>query len=406
MVMSKVEPGKSSKASASGPPLLQMVGVEKTFRSRRGSTIALDGIDVSVEHGEFLTILGPSGCGKTTLLRILAGFERPDAGEVLLDGRTITHLPPNKRPLAMVFQNFALFPHLTVFDNVAYGLRIAKVPRLELRERVEVALMIINLSGLEDRLPSQLSGGQQQRVALARSIVIRPQVLLLDEPLSNLDARLREQMRSELRRIQRQLGITSVYVTHDQSDAMAMSDRIVVMNDGRIEQIGMPTEVYERPTSLFVADFIGQVNVLEVEAKQMADGLVTVGVLGQDLTIGVEAAVPDGRLTLVIRPEDVEVVPMALCPAHRMESGDLSAAGRVRSHEYQGSSIQFVVELRDGTVMIARVPKRIESAGSLTVGLREGTDVRLVIPSAAVRAVPRTATPRPTGNPHPGRCRS
>ncbi|MGH8900602.1 MAG: ABC transporter ATP-binding protein [Egibacteraceae bacterium] len=381
------------KAPASDPPLLQMVGIEKTFCSRRGSTIALDGIDVSVEHGEFLTILGPSGCGKTTLLRILAGFERPDAGQVLLDGRTITHLPPNKRPLAMVFQNFALFPHLTVFDNVAYGLRIAKVPKSELRERVEVALMIINLSGLEERLPSQLSGGQQQRVALARSIVIRPQVLLLDEPLSNLDARLREQMRSELRRIQRQLGITTIYVTHDQSDAMAMSDRIVVMNDGRIEQVGMPTEVYEQPVSLFVADFIGQVNVLEVEAKQTAGGMVTVDVLDQELTIGVATAVPDGRLSLVIRPEDVEVTPMTPCREHRTEAGTLSPVGRVRSREYLGSVIQLVVELRDGTVMIARVPKRIERANSLTEGLRERSEVRLVIPSAAVRAVPRTATP-------------
>jgi iron(III) transport system ATP-binding protein len=367
--------------------LLEVEGLEKAFRTRGGRTIALDKIDISVRNGEFLTILGPSGCGKTTLLRILAGFERPDAGEVLLDGRAITHLPPNKRPLAMVFQNFALFPHLTVFDNVAYGLRVAKVPKADLRERVEVALMLINLAGLEDRLPGQLSGGQQQRVALARSIIVRPRVLLLDEPLSNLDARLREQMRAELRRIQRQLGITSIYVTHDQADAMAMSDRIVVMNDGRIEQIGTPTEVYEQPASLFVADFIGQANMLEAETKKVGAGVVTVAVLGQEFTIASETTFPEGRLTLVVRPEDIKVTPLALCPEHRPGAGELSAVGRVRSREFLGSMIQFVVQLRDGTVVIARIPKEIGSAGSLTEGITVNTEVRVLIPSAAARPV-------------------
>ncbi|MGH8933068.1 MAG: ABC transporter ATP-binding protein [Egibacteraceae bacterium] len=381
--MSKAERAELNGTSEPEHPLLEVASVEKVFRSRGGRTIALDKIDLDVEEGEFLTILGPSGCGKTTLLRILAGFERPDAGEVLLDGRTITSLPPNKRPLAMVFQSFALFPHLTVFDNVAYGLRIAKVPKAELRERVEVALMIINLAGLEDRLPSQLSGGQQQRVALARSIVVRPRVLLLDEPLSNLDARLREQMRAELRRIQRQLGITSIYVTHDQADAMAMSDRIVVMNEGKIEQIGTPTEVYERPASLFVADFIGQANVLEAEMKHVGDGTVTVGVLDQELTIAAAVAPPPGPITLVIRPEDVKIAPLAL-PA---EVGDLCAIGRVRSHEYLGSLIQCVVQLRDGTVLIARIPKRIGSADAFIGETSADTEVRVVIPSAAVSAV-------------------
>ncbi len=382
--MPKAEGGELNGTSEPDRPLLEVASVEKVFRSRGGRTIALDKIDLDVEEGEFLTILGPSGCGKTTLLRILAGFERPDAGEVLLEGRAITALPPNKRPLAMVFQSFALFPHLTVFDNVAYGLRIAKVPKAELRERVEVALMIINLAGLEDRLPSQLSGGQQQRVALARSIVVRPRVLLLDEPLSNLDARLREQMRAELRRIQRQLGITSIYVTHDQADAMAMSDRIVVMNEGRIEQIGTPTEVYERPASLFVADFIGQANVLEAELTHVGDGTVTVVVLGQQLTIPAAVAPPPGRVTLVIRPEDVKIAPLSLDPA---EVGDLCATGRVRSHEYLGSLIQCVVQLRDGTVLIARIPKRIGNADAFIGGFSPDTEVRVAIPSAAVRPV-------------------
>ncbi len=252
-------------------------------------------VDLSVKDGEFLTLLGPSGCGKTTTLRIIAGLERPDSGEVLFSGRDVTGLRPYERNIGIVFQDYALFPHMTVFKNIAFGLEMRKLQRAEIERKVRWALELVGLSGLENRYPEQLSGGQQQRVALARALVVEPDVLLLDEPLSNLDAKIRERLRSEIRRIQHELGITTIYVTHDQEEAMAISDRIAVMNVGRIEQVGEPLELYYRPRTEFVARFLGMSNILELEAE---NGVARLGNI--EFRVGVE-----GKVRVFFRPESV-----------------------------------------------------------------------------------------------------
>ncbi|MFO1270251.1 MAG: ABC transporter ATP-binding protein [Rubrivivax sp.] len=243
-----------------------------------GKAAAVQGIDLAVARGELVSLLGPSGCGKTTTMRAVAGLLVPSAGRVVLEGEDITRLAPNRREIGLVFQSYALFPHLSAFDNVAFGLRLRRVPPAELKARTGEALQAVGLSGFADRLPSRLSGGQQQRVALARAIVLRPRLLLLDEPLSNLDAALRQQMRAELRRLQRELGLTMLYVTHDQEEALALSDRIVVMREGRIEQAGAPAEVFHRPANAFVAAFMGYENQLEVGGRRLAWRAEQVGV--------------------------------------------------------------------------------------------------------------------------------
>ena len=255
--------------------------------------------ELRVRDGEFMTLLGPSGCGKTTTLRIIAGLEKPDSGRVFFGDRDVTELKPYERNIGIVFQDYALFPHMTVFKNVAFGLEMRKLPREEIERRVREALELVGLSGLENRYPEQLSGGQQQRVALARALVIEPEVLLLDEPLSNLDAKIRERLRGEIRRIQRELGITAIYVTHDQEEAMAISDRIAVMNVGRIEQVGKPLELYYHPKTEFVATFIGTGNIVELEAE---NGVARLGSL--EFKVGVE-----GRVRVFFRPESVLIKP-------------------------------------------------------------------------------------------------
>lgn len=341
---------------ASSAAAVEVVAVQKIFDSSRGRHEALKSVNLRINDGEFLTILGPSGCGKTTLLRILAGFETPTQGDVLLDDVVITSVPANKRPMAMVFQSYALFPHLTVHDNIAYGLKIAKVPKAEISERVEVVLSIMDLVGLGDRLPTQLSGGQQQRVALARSVVVRPRVLLFDEPLSNLDARLRDQMRSELRRIQQQLGVTSVYVTHDQTEAMAMSDRIVVMSEGHIEQVGSPEDIYRRPESLFVADFIGKANMLPTRMIDRNGASATLEVIGAHVVLdSANEVMNDGAAMVVVRPEDVSIAALASPNDHEttVTDGVMHIAGWLRAAEYLGSATQLTVELGDGSLLEA-----------------------------------------------------
>lgn len=259
---------------------------------------------LDIEPGTFVTLLGPSGCGKTTTLRMIAGFESPDKGEIYLGGEAINSLTPNKRDTAMVFQSYALLPHYNVFDNVAYGLKIRKLPKDEIRERVMNILKLVEMEGMESRMTNQLSGGQQQRVALARALVLEPGVLLFDEPLSNLDAKLRVTMRTEIRKIQQKVGITAIYVTHDQSEAMSISDKIIIMSNGRVEQIGSPREIYYHPASRFVADFIGEANFLKARVLTVSGEKAMIQVAGKEFEVNNFAgANPKDEATLVIRPE-------------------------------------------------------------------------------------------------------
>ncbi|RLG50760.1 MAG: ABC transporter ATP-binding protein [Thermoproteota archaeon] len=283
-------------------------GVVKRF----GEVVALDHVTLSIKHGEFFTLLGPSGCGKTTFLRTVAGFELVDSGRIFFDSQDVTMLPPYKRDTGMVFQNYALWPHMTVFDNIAYGLKVRKLPKKEIEKRVKEVLKLVRLEGLESRKPHQLSGGQQQRVALARALVINPKVLLLDEPLSNLDAKLRLEMRAEIKKLQKSLGITTVYVTHDQEEAMSISDRIAVMNSGRIEQVGTPSQVYFRPRNYFVADFIGQGTFLEGQVKGEKEGYLEVEAEEGLLLLAspsdpTNPPKPGDKVIIAIRPESFKL---------------------------------------------------------------------------------------------------
>ena len=265
---------------------------------------AVNNVSLEIKPGSFVTLLGPSGCGKTTTLRMIAGFESPDEGEIYLGDEAINALTPNKRDTAMVFQSYALFPHYNVYDNIAYGLKLRKVPRKEMDERIQRILELVELSGMESRMTNQLSGGQQQRVALARAMVVEPSVLLFDEPLSNLDAKLRVSMRTEIRRIQQTLGITAVYVTHDQAEAMAISDQIIIMNKGVIAQMGTPEEIYHHPNSEFVADFIGEVNFLEGSVVSADGGACTLDIAGHHVAVDNAAGFAVGQTCkVVLRPE-------------------------------------------------------------------------------------------------------
>ncbi len=276
---------------------------------------AVKDCNLDIKPGSFITLLGPSGCGKTTTLRMIAGFESPDEGEIYLGGEPINALTPNKRDTAMVFQSYALFPHYNVFDNVAYGLKLRKVPKAEIERRVEEILALVELKGMEARMTNQLSGGQQQRVALARALVVEPGVLLFDEPLSNLDAKLRVQMRTEIRRIQQQLGITAIYVTHDQSEAMSISDQIILMKSGVIAQMGTPMEIYYHPNSEFVADFIGECNFLKGNVVSAGDGEAILSVYGHQVPVEAAGTVANGeQREIVLRPEAIQIGDTGLLP--------------------------------------------------------------------------------------------
>ena len=269
---------------------------------------AVNDVSLDIAPGEFITLLGPSGCGKTTTLRMVAGFESPDEGEIYLGSESINELTPNKRDTAMVFQSYALFPHMNVFENVAYGLKLRKVPAAEIQKRVSNILNLVELSGMELRMTNQLSGGQQQRVALARALVVEPGVLLFDEPLSNLDAKLRVQMRTEIRRIQQRLGITAIYVTHDQSEAMSISDRIIIMRKGIIEQQGSPKEIYYHPVNEFVADFIGECNFLDCKVVSASGNEITVDVNGSCVKVVSDKQRVSGEQgKIVLRPEAIRI---------------------------------------------------------------------------------------------------
>ncbi len=315
---------------------LKLQNLAKTFGAQ-GEVLAVDDIDLEIRQGEFITLLGPSGCGKTTTLRLIAGFEFPSSGQIILDGQVINNIPPNKRLMAMVFQSYALFPHMSVFENIAYGLKIKRMDKELIQERVEIATQLMNLVGVADRMPHQLSGGQQQRVALARALVMQPRVFLFDEPLSNLDAKLRVHMRTEIRRLQQRLGFTSVYVTHDQAEAMSLSDRVVVMNNGKIEQVGTPAEIYMKPASVFVADFIGQANFIESKVLNVSKTQITLDAFGQSLAIpSTEYSFESGdAVYLVIRPEAVQFV-----------DDGTGIEGDVKQAEYLGSRVEYEIEIQ------------------------------------------------------------
>ncbi|RXI41075.1 ABC transporter ATP-binding protein [Clostridium tetani] len=284
---------------------VKLKDISKIYKSPGGKTFtAVNNISLNIEPGEFVTLLGPSGCGKTTTLRMIAGFEVPTEGDIYIGEQRVNNLTPDKRDTAMVFQTYALFPHLNIFENIAYGLKIKKLSKSEIAKKVKNILGLVGLSGLENRAPNQLSGGQQQRVALARALVMEPSVLLFDEPLSNLDAKLRVYMRTEIRRIQKNIGITSVYVTHDQAEAMSMSDRVIIMNKGIIEQIGTPQEIYNSPATEFVADFIGVANIFDSYVKDTEDGYVSIELFDNIYKVKANKAFKKGeKIKVIIRPE-------------------------------------------------------------------------------------------------------
>jgi spermidine/putrescine transport system ATP-binding protein len=329
---------------------VELCGVSRFFAS---GAAAVDSLSLQIGQGEFFTILGPSGCGKTTTLRLIAGFEQPDKGEVRIQGQAMSRLPPWKRPVNTVFQNYALFPHLTVAENVAYGLVIKKVPQPERGRRVAEALALVRLNGMEQRRPSEMSGGQQQRAALARALVNRPAVLLLDEPLGALDLKLRKQMQQELKQLQTQLGITFVYVTHDQEEALAMSDRIAVMQAGRVLQVDAPAVIYERPASRFVADFIGETNFLAGQVLACYGGSVAVSVAGGELCLAQREG--DWRtgqtVLLAVRPERLKITaaPAAIQP------GLAAFFGTVESCMFIGTDTRCLVRLRSGETITVRL---------------------------------------------------
>ena len=311
-----------------------------------GSFVAVDDLSLSIEQGEFVALLGPSGCGKTTTLQMVAGFVEPTSGEIRIGGRSVQGIPPHRRNIGVVFQSYALFPHLTVFDNIAFGLKMRRLAAAEIGQKVKRALDLVQLQGLDDRYPNALSGGQQQRVALARALVIEPSVLLLDEPLSNLDANLREQMRFEIRDIQRRIGITTVFVTHDQAEAIAAADRLVVMRDGRIRQIGTPSEIYETPSDTFVADFIGQANLLRGCITSINGDSAELETPAGSVTAHVRGKIAIGqRAVLALRPEDLIVARM-----QRAECNNLPA--RVRRVTYLGPAISVGMQVGEMDVTI------------------------------------------------------
>ncbi len=353
--------------------------VTKIFDDKQSQTkvVAVDNANFEIEPGQLVTLLGPSGCGKTTTLRMIAGFELPTKGRVLIGSQDITYLPPNKRDTAMVFQSYGLFPHMNVYDNIAYGLKLRKVPKDKIKKRVMEILRIVGLEELHSRAPSRLSGGQQQRVSLARSLIVQPSVLLLDEPLSNLDALLREQMRVEIRRIQQSFGITAVYVTHDRVEAMSLSDLIIVMYNGKIIQIGAPHEIYERPVSQFVAGFIGKVAFFPVEIQEFTTGdeggkakcvvkvketVLTIDSFADDVSMEKPAV-------MMCRPESMELV----------EKGQGILDGTVKNNIYLGNSVEAFVDTEFGEILI-----QIDNPAQKKI-FQEGEQASIVVNSEQAR---------------------
>ena len=349
----------------------------KTFTKDNSEFRAVDDVHLTIHKGELVTFLGPSGCGKTTTLRMIAGFETPSAGRILFDGRDVTNVQVNRRDIGFVFQNYALFPHMTIFDNVAYGLRARKQADAQIKSKVAESLELVGLPNIAARYPNQLSGGEQQRVALARVLALEPQVLLMDEPLSNLDAKLRIHMRTEIRRIQQKLGLTCLYVTHDQKEALTLADRIVVMNRGRVEQVDTPFELYANPTTLFVADFIGQANVLKAAAGPLQDGVLSASCHGKSFNVRSLPAcsyAPGAAVSLVIRPESLR---LGETPT------ETSIAATVRLRTFVGDRLEYELELPDNSVIHAEEPY---SVGMKLYNEKDG--VQVILSPADIVALP------------------
>jgi len=360
---------RGGQGLSSGDGFIEIENVTKGFGPADRRMMALAGVNATIRKGEFFTLLGPSGCGKTTLLRLIAGFELPDSGEIRLEGQEIGHLPPYRRPVNTVFQNYALFPHMTVAENIGFGLEMLGRPKAEIQSTVDRMLALVRMTELAGRRTDQLSGGQQQRVALARALAPQPKVLLLDEPLSALDLKLRKEMQVELKRIQHETGITFIFVTHDQEEALTMSDRIAVMAKGHILQIGSPTEIYNEPAARFVADFIGDINFVDGQTVSTADGRASVKV--GDRVLAAHARGPVGAsVTLAIRPEKV-----GLCPA---DDARASLQGKVTNLVYFGSGTNIHVDAGLGAEIVARTS---------APGVALGDVVGLVLPEADLQVL-------------------
>ena len=343
---------------------------------RFADVTAVAGINLEMQPGEFFSLLGPSGCGKTTTLRLIAGFERPDEGQILLDDADMAQVPPHKRNVNTVFQNYALFPHLNVFDNVAFGLRYKDVGKQEIKQKVGDSLALVRLVGMQKRRPSQLSGGQQQRVALARALILNPAVLLLDEPLGALDAKLRKALQIELKALQEEVGITFIYVTHDQEEALTMSDRLAVMSDGRVEQVGTPNEVYEEPRTTYVADFLGVSNLMDARAEGPGgNGRCKVRLGDFQLMAGQGESDARGEVRIVIRPERVGLEAQGA-------AGENRVPGMVERVVYVGSILQVIVHLAPGQTLQAWIQNQGEG-----VPYGQGTPVTVHLPVDALRVL-------------------
>jgi len=355
-------------------PAIEARGLSKVFGSGQDAVRALDDVSVTIRQNEFFTLLGPSGCGKTTLLRLIGGFEQPSQGDVFLEGQPLTGLPPFRRPINTVFQSYALFPHLTVGQNVSFGLEMLGRPKEERAARVQQMLGLVKLQGYENRKPAQLSGGQQQRVALARALASQPKVLLLDEPLSALDLKLRKEMQIELKRLQTETGITFVFVTHDQEEALTMSDRIAVMDDGKILQIGSPTEIYEHPQRRFVADFIGETNFLAGRIEASGSAAFARLACGSTLMLNGQAgaAMTSGEaITLAVRPERAVLAP----------AGAEGLPAKVGAVVYMGTDTTYHLTLADGTPFTVRT----QNSEGARLDLASGADVKVQIAPAAIQ---------------------
>ncbi len=340
---------------------LILSNLTKEFRDGRGNIVrAVDDISLSVAKGQFVTLLGPSGCGKTTTLRMIAGFELQNSGDITLGGKLINDVPAFNRNMPMVFQSYALFPHLTIFENIAYGLRIRKYPKEAITNDVSKACQMVNLEGLENRYPGELSGGQQQRVALARALVLKPEIILFDEPLSNLDAKLRIQTRTEIKQVQQMLGITAVYVTHDQVEALSISDIIVIMNNGKITQVGSPEEIYNHPVSTFVSDFIGNANLIEGTVKDITDAVFIIDLEGLAIHVPMQNASQGisigDAVTMSIKPEAIEVLPM-----------DKAYPAKVEVSSFLGSITEYKIGFANRT-LTAIMPNTVGEVKNFRAG--------------------------------------